>query len=149
LITNSISVKEEKKMRSRLSFGTMVLAVAVAVLGSLLTSLVFASDPVNMCGFDGTVAKMAIKGNAAYHLGAEFAASGGSFTMTADGTGPLTGILAGEGVRWQAKEVLETFTLAETGDTFTTTPTSVVFRADFYREGDGDVASFRLVPGCR
>jgi hypothetical protein len=60
--------------------------------------------------------------------------------------GPLNGCKAGEGVRWDTVQVLDSFnfkcTLTDTPKTVKTDDNTVVLLADFYRQGDGNIESF-------
>jgi hypothetical protein len=73
--------------------------------------------------------------------------SAGGFRCTQTvSDGPLAGCLAGEGVRWDTVQLLQSTpfkcTLPETLRTATTGTHTVVLLADFYRAGDGDDESF-------
>jgi hypothetical protein len=97
-----------------------------------------------------------LTGGGAYVPGTDFAHAGGHFHCTDSVLqGPLsTSIkdgapcLAGEGIRWDTAGLLPSTTLKCTGaaaeplKTATTSDTTVVLAADFYRQGDGDDESF-------
>ena len=75
--------------------------------------------------------------------------AGGGFRCTASvNQGPLAGCVAGEGVHWRAAELLQSSPFKCTGaateplKTASTDRTTVVFRTDFFRTGDGRVSSF-------
>src|SRR6266516_351761 len=101
-----------------------------------------------LSGFpDGRAAELT--GGGSYDQGTGSVKSGGGFRCLADITGgPFSGCLAGEGVRWDTVDVLPstafkcTGDVAEAGKTATTSDTTVVLVADFYRQGDGDIESF-------
>jgi len=76
--------------------------------------------------------------------------AGGSFRVTQDiNAGPLAGLKAGEGVKWDADEVVRSFDIKCTGAegvrTVFSGPNTVIMNADFYRAGDGDNASLHAV----
>jgi len=76
--------------------------------------------------------------------------AGGSFRVTQDiNAGPLAGLKAGEGVKWDTDEIVPSFgikcTGAETPRTVFTGTNTVVMNAEFYRAGDGNNASFHAV----
>ncbi len=94
-----------------------------------------------------------LTGGGAYNLARAFLKTGGGFRCLEDiEQGPLAGCLAGEGVRWDAKDgatqLLESFTFKCTGaaseapKTVVTDDNTVVMLADFYRQGDGVDESF-------
>jgi hypothetical protein len=90
-----------------------------------------------------------LTGGGAFNPGTGFVKSAGGFRCTADvGQGPLTGCLAGEGVRWDTAELLAstgfkcTGAAGEPAKTASTGEGTVVLRSDFYRAGDGIDESF-------
>ena len=94
-----------------------------------------------------------LTGGGAYNLERAFLKTGGGFRCLEDiNQGPLKGCLAGEGIRWDAKEgetqLLESFDFKCTGagsevkKTVKTDDDTVVMFADFYRQGDGVDESF-------
>jgi hypothetical protein len=94
-----------------------------------------------------------LTGGGAYNLDREFLKTGGGFRCLEDiKQGPLNGCLAGEGIRWDAKDgatqLLESFNFKCTGaaneqlKTVVTDDNTVVMFADFYRQGDGVDESF-------
>jgi hypothetical protein len=75
------------------------------------------------------------------------AAAGGGFDCSATvAQGPLNGCQTGEGVRWDAVQLLASTGFRCTGadavKIATTTPSTAVLIADFYRAGDGIHESF-------
>jgi hypothetical protein len=75
------------------------------------------------------------------------AKSGGGFRCVEAVTqGPLSGCAAGEGVRWDVAQLLDSTTFKCTGadaaKPAATGPGTVVLLADFYRAGDGNDESF-------
>jgi hypothetical protein len=107
----------------------------------------FGFNATNISGFPTGAASLT--GGGSYNPGTGFVKSGGGFRCTSDvGQGPLTGCLAGEGVRWDTVELLASTTFKCTGSaaeplkTATTDENTVVLLADFYRAGDGIDESF-------
>ena len=73
--------------------------------------------------------------------------AGGQFRALQDITsGPLSGLRAGDGVRWEVAEFLPSTLFkcvgAEVGQTVTASPNTVVAKALFFTRGDGNQASF-------
>jgi hypothetical protein len=114
-------------------------------------------------GFNGTVSgfptgEVFLTGGGAYGLATDFVHSAGGFSCLEDVLqGPLSmsinpddpgPCLAGEGVRWDTAALLASTTfkctgaMAESLKTATTSNTTVVLQADFYRAGDGIDESF-------
>ena len=94
-----------------------------------------------------------LTGGGAYNLERAFLKTGGGFRCLENiNQGPLNGCLAGEGIRWDAKDgatqLLESFNFKCTGaasevrKTVETDDNTVVMFADFYRQGDGVDESF-------
>lgn len=93
--------------------------------------------------------RVMLTGGGAYVPGTDFVHSGGSFSCDESVLqGPLSGCLAGQGVRWDTAGLLPSTTLKCTGaaseplKTATTSGDTVVLNADFYRQGDGADESF-------
>jgi hypothetical protein len=101
---------------------------------------------------------VSLTGGGAYDLATSFVHSAGGFSCLADvRQGPLSvsinpkdpgPCLAGQGVRWDTAGLLSSTTFKCTGaasemlKTATTSDTTVVLQADFYRAGDGNDESF-------
>jgi hypothetical protein len=90
---------------------------------------------------------VALTGGGAYNPATGFVHTAGGFSCTADvGQGPLTGCLAGEGVRWDTADLLAGTTFKCTGadaaKAATTGAHTIVLLSDFYRAGDGVDESF-------
>jgi len=87
-------------------------------------------------------------GGGAYSLGPpKFVHSGGGFRCLSNiSAGPFSGCLAGQGVRWDTSDLLDSSTFQCTGaDSIKTAVTgdkTVVLLSDFYRQGDGIDESF-------
>src|SRR5262249_59592443 len=105
-------------------------------------------------GFNGSArgfptGAVTLTGGGAYDPATGFVHSGGGFSCTADvHQGPLSGCLAGQGVRWDTARLLPSTTFKCTGAAAeplkmaTTGDKTVVLLADFYRAGDGVDESF-------
>lgn len=130
--------------------------VAAAVAAVLLTMspvsaarghIGFGFNATDIRGFPTGAARLT--GGGSYDPGTGFVHSAGGFRCTSDvRQGPLTGCLAGQGVRWDTVELLASTTFKCTGaateslKTAITDDDTVVLLADFYRAGDGNDESF-------
>jgi hypothetical protein len=115
-------------------------------------------------GFNGVVSgfptgKVFLSGGGTFDLASGFVKSSGGFSCLLDvEQGPLNvsvnpddpgRCLAGQGVRWDTAQLLASTTFKCTGaageqlKTATTSDTTVVLQADFYRAGDANEESFR------
>jgi len=135
------------------------IAATVAIIGLTLVggmgSTVRASEKVGfgfnaplITGFPG-VREVRLTGGGAFSLPDLFVHSAGGFRCLSDiSAGPLTGCLAGQGVRWDTVDLLTSTAFQCTGadpagtKTAFTGGNTVALLADFYRQGDGDVESF-------
>lgn len=134
------------------------VAVAMAIVGVFSFGMVPAASAAGnqafgfnaplISGFPGD-RRAEITGGGAYNL-PDFVHSGGGFRCLSDITaGLFKGCLAGQGVRWDTAQVLESTTFKCTGaateslKTARTGDKTVVLAADFYRQGDGNEESFR------
>jgi hypothetical protein len=129
----------------------------------LLATPLAAQPPQGAFGFNGAVSgfptgAVSLTGGGAYDLATGFVHSAGGFSCLEDvEQGPLSvsinpddpgPCLAGEGVRWDTAELLQSTTFKCTGatteapKTAETSDTTVVLQADFYRAGDGNDESF-------
>ena len=129
----------------------------------LPAGLAFGAPPEAGFGFNGVVSGfptgvVSVTGGGAYGLAGNFVHAAGSFGCLADvQQGPLStsinpqdpGLcLAGQGVRWDTAKLLPSTTFKCTGaageakKTATTSDTTVVLQADFYRAGDANDESF-------
>jgi hypothetical protein len=148
-------------MHRTISLRTRVFAGAAGVLAAGALSLVIgassaaAAGPNVGFGFNAPGIKGAPTGEVRMTGGGSFGAStgsvhaGGGFRCTSTvSQGPLTGCLAGEGVRWRAEELLPSTPFKCTGaasealKTASTDRDTIALRSDFYRAGDGNDASF-------
>lgn len=107
----------------------------------------FAFNADRISGFPSGRVRLA--GGGAFDPGSGTAKAGGAFRCAEDvRQGPLAGLRAGEGVRWDAVEVLPSIgfkcsgSAAEPLKTAVTGGRTIVLRADFYRQGDGVEESF-------
>lgn len=140
----------------------MVVVPATLLLVSPL-SLLNAQPPQGAFGFNGSVSgfptgEVSLVGGGAFDLATDFVHSAGGFGCLRDVLqGPLSmsinahdpgPCVAGEGVRWDTAALLASTTFKCTGaadeslKTATTSNTTVVLQADFYRAGDGNDESF-------
>jgi hypothetical protein len=128
-----------------------VLAAAVLLIAAPASAgpgnVGFGFNAANISGFPTGAARLT--GGGAFNPGTGFVKSAGGFRCTSDvGQGPLTGCLAGQGVRWDTVELRASTTFKCTGaateplKTATTDEDTVVLLADFYRAGDGNDESF-------
>lgn len=125
--------------------GVVLLMGATASAGGAHVGFGFnASD---IAGFPHGSASLT--GGGSFVPGGDFAKSAGGFGCTSDvGQGPLTGCLAGQGVRWDTVELRASTNFKCTGaaqeslKTAVTDRNTVVLLADFYRAGDGNDESF-------
>lgn len=88
-----------------------------------------------------------IAGGGSYDWDTGFIRGSGPFTcVTSIEQGPLSGCLEGQGIRWDASELLYAAEYSCTGipgeRVAATGPGSLVLYANFYRKGDGRNASF-------
>lgn len=90
-----------------------------------------------------------LTGGGAYDPESGFLKTGGAFRCLEDiNQGPLSGCKAGEGIRWDAVELLPSTGFKCSGSagealkTAVTDDNTIVMRADFYRQGDGINESF-------
>ena len=136
--------------------------LSLAFLGTLaLAAPVVAQPPQAGFGFNGTVTgfptgTVSVTGGGAYELSSGFVhASGGFSCLETVHQGPLSvsvnpndpgPCLTGQGVRWDTAAVLPSTMFSCTGrdpqKLATTSDTTVVLEADFYRAGDANNESF-------
>jgi hypothetical protein len=148
-------------MQSHVQWRVPLLLTFLSTL--LLAAPLVAQPPQAGFGFNGTVSgfptgEVFLTGGGAYGLATDFVHSAGGFSCLEDVLqGPLSmsinpddpgPCLAGEGVRWDTAALLASTTFKCTGaaaeslKTATTSNTTVVLQADFYRAGDGIDESF-------
>jgi hypothetical protein len=130
--------------------GLLAFAVVLLLPASALAApgnIGFGFNARGIAGFP--TGAVTLTGGGAYNPDTGFVKSAGGFRCTADvAQGPLSGCLAGEGVRWDTVELLPgtmfkcTGSAAEALKPATTDDNTVVLLADFYRAGDGNDESF-------
>jgi hypothetical protein len=126
-----------------------VLGLIAVVSGSAqaAANTGFGFNASDIRGFPTGVASLT--GGGAFDATTGFVHSSGGFSCLQDvQQGPLSGCLAGQGVRWDTANLLRSTTFkctgaaAEAPKTASTDSNTVVLRADFYRAGDGNDESF-------
>ena len=135
--------------------GRWVLFALAAATLALSASALAASDGHTGFGFNARdisgfpTGSATLTGGGAYNPTSGFVHSAGGFRCTSDvGQGPLTGCLAGEGVRWDTASLRRSTSFKCTGaaaeplKTVSTDENTVGLDADFYRAGDGNDESF-------
>jgi hypothetical protein len=139
------------KMMKNIALVPAVLVAAVLLTAATASAaggnIGFGFNATDIRGFPTGAARLT--GGGSYNPATGFAKSAGGFRCTSDvGQGPLTGCLAGEGVRWDTVELRSSTTFKCTGSaaeslkTAVTDENTVVLLADFYRAGDGNDESF-------
>ena len=132
-------------------FALVLALLPLASAYGQVTQQSFGFNAKDISGFPTGAAFLT--GGGAYNPERAFLKTGGGFRCLKDiNQGPLKGCLAGEGIRWDAKEgetqLLESFNFKCTGaateqlKTVKTDDNTVVMFADFYRQGDGVDESF-------
>ena len=148
-------------MNTTIPVRTGVLATAAAVLVTTVLVIVLAASVAECDRFERGIrlpcprrqrrptGEVRLTGGGSFDASSGSIHAGGGFRCTASvNQGPLAGCLAGEGVRWRAAELLPSSPFKCTGaateplKTASTDRTTAVFRTDFFRAGDGRVASF-------
>lgn len=134
-----------KRFAAVLAIGAVLMPIT-AVHGQSGTRS-FTLNVSRISGFPS--GEVVLTGGGAFDSLAGFLKSGGMFRCTDDiDQGPLAGCRAGEGVRWDASEILASTGFKCTGaaseplKTAVTDHNTIVVRADFYRQGDGENESF-------
>ena len=134
---------------------TLLMAGLLAVLAAAAAAPVLAGSGRVSFGFHaGDVAgfptgRASLAGGASFDLGSGTGHGGGGFSCLASvGQGPLTGCLAGQGVRWDSSTLVPTTGFKCTGAAAeplkhaTSGTDTLVLDADFYRAGDANIESF-------
>src|SRR6266702_6981175 len=128
-----------------------VLAAAVLLIAATASAapgnVGFGFNARDISGFP--TGAVTLTGGGAYNPVSGFVHSAGGFRCTSDvGQGPLTGCLAGEGVRWDTVDLRRSTSFKCTGAAaealkpVSTDENTVGLDADFYRAGDGNDESF-------
>jgi len=130
------------KATSALAIGFLTLLLSSAQSQAATHS--FSLNAVSISGISGEVL---LTGGGSYDPSG-FVQSGGHFQCIRDITvGPLAGCKSGEGIRWDAEEILTSVPFkclgSETPTPVFTSETTLVIEADFYRQGDGVNESFK------
>ena len=161
LLETVLTLKEDSAMRRHCPWRVPLL---LTFLGTLLLAAPLVAQPRVGFGFNAEdisgfpTGVVFLSGGGAYDLATDFVHSAGGFSCFQDvKQGPLSisvnpddpgPCLAGEGVRWDTAALLPKTTFKCTGatseaaKTATTSATTVVLQADFYRAGDGIDESF-------
>ena len=134
---------------------TLFIAIAAAAVAMAITLPVAAAAERSGFGFRAADVEgfrtgvVAISGGGAFDASTGAVHSGGGFSCLATvEQGPLSGCLAGEGVRWDTANLLRSTMFKCTGASTealkpaVTGPTTAVIQADFYRAGDANDESF-------
>jgi hypothetical protein len=123
------------------------LGLAASALAASGGNVGFGFNARDISGFP--TGSATLTGGGAYNPVSGFVHSAGGFRCTSDvGQGPLTGCLAGEGVRWDTVDLRRSTSFKCTGavteslKTVSTDANTVGLDADFYRAGDGNDESF-------
>jgi hypothetical protein len=149
-------------MHTTIPLRTGVLAGAAAIVATAVLILVLAASVASATspnvgfGFNARAVNGAptgevrLTGGGSFNASTGFVHAGGGFRCTSSvSQGPLAGCLAGDGVRWDAAELLPSVPFKCTGATSEALKTAsidaetAVLRSDFYRAGDGNDESFR------
>ena len=135
----------------------IMLFAAIAVISLVFGTISMAQNSSNKHAFGFNSATISgfptgsvrLTGGGAYNTASHFIKSAGGFRCTADVNQlQLNGCKAGEGVRWDTAELLDstnfkcTGSAGETLKPISTSANTVVLTADFYRASDGNDESF-------
>jgi hypothetical protein len=153
-VLNSIQRRDTSLLRPTFYVRLVCLASVVA-LAILFAGQGSASNAHTGFGFNGdviaTTGSVFLSGGGSFNQGTSqetgFVKSAGGFRCTTAVTqGQLAGCAEGEGVRWDAEELLTSSGFkcigSESPKTAFTSDRVVVMQADFYRAGNGNEASF-------
>jgi hypothetical protein len=126
------------------------LLVPISVAHSQSGRHSFGFNAASISGFPS--GEVFFTGGGDYDPQSGFVKSGGAFRCTKDiNQGPLAGCKAGEGVRWDAAEIVASTGFKCSGSageplkTAVTNDRTIVIKADFYRQGDGVNESFKAL----
>lgn len=129
------------------SMAVLAVTAVLALASSAHAAQSFSFHATNITG--AATGAVSMTGGGVYDLASGFVQGGGGFRAAQDvNQGPLAGLKAGEGVRWEATQVLPStgFKCGSAAEeplkTAFTDANTVVFQASFYRAGDGSSASF-------
>jgi len=134
-----------KNIATALAVGALLVPISNAHSQAAKHS--FAFNAASISGFPS--GEIFLTGGGAYDEQSGFLKTGGGFRCKADiNQGPLAGCKAGEGIRWDASEIVASTGFKCTGSateplkTAVTDDNTIVMQADFYRQGDGVNESF-------
>lgn len=134
-----------KRFAAVLAFGALLMPIANA--NAQGTRHAFSVNATSIRGF--ATGEVFLTGGGNFDAQTGFLHTGGAFRCLQDiNQGPLAGCKAGEGVRWDASEILPSTgfkcggAATEPLKTAFTDDRTIVMRADFYRQGDGENESF-------
>ena len=135
-----------KKMTAVLAVAALLAPLSSAHSQSQQRSFNFNAPSVSGIG----TGEVRISGGGQYDPVSGVVKATGSFRVLQDiSAGPLAGVKAGEGVRWDAEETVRSFDIRCTGAealrTVSSNATTVIMNAEFYRAGDGNNASLHAV----
>ncbi len=120
----------------------LVLGASAASANSSRSGFAFFAGDIR----GGPAGAVALVGGGAFDSAGTFAHGGGGFRCTESvGQGPLAGCQAGQGVRWHTDTALASTPFRCATDavkTGTASADTAVFRATFFRAGDGNTPSF-------
>jgi hypothetical protein len=140
-----------------MKYRSALVLTGLAALLSLTAARAHAADEPQSFAFNAPLVsgffdrKVELTGGGSFRLSDHFAHSGGSFRCLSDIEGApafFVGCQEGQGVRWDSDQLLAsspfkcTSSLTEPGKNAVTSARTVVLLADFYRQGNGDEASF-------
>jgi hypothetical protein len=120
----------------------LVLGASTASAGSSRSGFAFAARDIR----GGPAGAVSIIGAGAFDSAGTFAHGGGAFRCTESvGQGPLAGCQTGDGVRWRTDTALTSTPFRCATDAVKTgaaAADTAVFRATFFRAGDGNTPAF-------
>jgi hypothetical protein len=135
-----------KKLSLLLTIGALLAPLAPVHAGDSDRSLSIRAESIS--GFPS--GEMFLSGGGTFDPQSGFLRVRGSFRCTQDiAQGPLAGCRAGDGVRWEGANIVPSTGFLCTGatgeavKTATTDGSTLVMQAEFYRQGDGVLPSFR------
>jgi hypothetical protein len=148
---NAIHRRRDTSLFRPTFYVRLVCLASVVALAILFAGQGSASNAHTGFGFNGdviaTTGSVFLSGGGSFNQETGFVKSAGGFRCTTTVTqGLLAGCAEGEGVRWDAEELLTSSGFkcigSESLKTAFTSDRVVVMQADFYRAGDGNEASF-------
>ena len=135
-----------KKLTAVLTFSALLASLSTA--HGQNSSHSFSVRATSISGFP--TGEAFLTGGGTYDAQSGFLQARGAFRCTQGiAQGPLAGCNAGDGVRWEGANILPSITFkctgsaAEAAKTAVTDGSTLAMQAEFYRRGDGVIASFR------